>query len=205
MTIRPNPANIVDDVKLHRLTKDALRGNIEALYIVLKFLKSFRISSFNVIAYLIVYQAIMNIDNDLASECKKCGGICCRTGEDIPLYPFDFNDLRNVSHLDINKIVKKLNDQSYLPRPCIFQDMWRCTIHQFKPYACLSYPFASEDVQRSIILSASTIPPEPVIPDFCLAAKKIWNKIRLKMEEFQGTYGKIPTPEELLNLFLRDD
>ncbi|MCC6015869.1 MAG: YkgJ family cysteine cluster protein [Desulfurococcaceae archaeon] len=202
MTIRSNPANIVDGIKLHRLTKEALRGNIEALYTVLKFLKSFRIPSFNVIAYLIIYQVVMNVDNDLANECRRCGGICCKSGQDIPLYPFDLEDLEKKLGSCVSSVVKKVGDNHYLPRPCVFQSDWRCTIHQYKPYACLSYPFASEDVQQQILINTSSAPPEPIIPDFCLAAKKIWSRIKLEIDKFQGIYGRAPTPLELLNLLL---
>lgn len=190
------------DIEIHKLTKEALRGDIEALEIVTTFLSSFHITIFKAIAYLIVYQVIMNLDPDVVKECIICNGLCCKIGSEIPIYPFDLEDLRKVSQLDIGKVVKCSNDQCYLQRPCVFQVEWRCTVHKFKPYACLSYPFASEEVQKPILTNTIELPPKPIIPDICLAAKRIWSKINNRINRFKEIHGRIPEPMELIKYSL---
>lgn len=190
----------LDELEIHRLTKEALKGDIEALEIIVSFLTRFNIRSFKVVAYLIVYQTIMNLDSELGNDCERCGGICCKSGSEIQLYSFDLKDLMDIGNHDIIKVVKCSGSYCYLSRPCAFQVKWKCSIHRYKPYACLSYPFASEEVQYSVISSSQSIPPLPVIPEICTAAKKVWVKIYSKIEEFKEKYKRAPEPLELLKL-----
>lgn len=187
-------------LEIHRLTKEALKGNIEALKTILNFLTRFDIGSFKVVAYLIVYQTIMNLDLELGNDCEKCGGACCKSGPEIPFYSFDLEDLKNVDSLGVSKAIKCNSNYCYLLRPCVFQVEWRCLIHKYKPYACLSYPFASEEVQYLVINNPQNIPPLPVIPDVCIAAKKVWTKIYSKIEEFKEKHRRAPGPLEVLRL-----
>ncbi|MEM1525521.1 MAG: YkgJ family cysteine cluster protein [Ignisphaera sp.] len=187
-------------LEIHRLTKEALKGSIEALKMVLNFLTRFEIRSFKVIAYLIVYQTVMNLDLELGNDCEKCGGTCCKSGPEIPLYSFDLEELKNVDSLSISKAIKCSSGYCYLLRPCVFQVEWRCLIHRYKPYACLSYPFTSEEVQYSVISNPRNIPPLPIIPDTCIAAKKVWIKIYSKIEEFKEKHRRAPEPLEVLRL-----
>lgn len=186
------------DIEVHRLTKDALKGNMKALEIVIGFLSSFRITMFKAVAYLVVYQVIMNLDPGVVKECMLCNGLCCKIGSDIPIYSFDLEDLRDVLQLDMGKSVKCSNSQCHIQRPCPFQVEWRCTIHRFKPYACLSYPFASEEIQKPMLINIRELPPKPIIPNICLAAKKIWDKINNGINKFKENYGRMPEPMELI-------
>ncbi|MEM4789377.1 MAG: YkgJ family cysteine cluster protein [Ignisphaera sp.] len=190
----------LSELEIHMLTKEALKGDIEALKIIVEFLTRFNIQSFKVVAYLIVYQTIMNLDPELGNDCEKCGGICCKSGSEIQLYSFDLKDLMNIGDRDIIKVIKCNSSHCYLSRPCVFQAEWKCSIHRYKPYACLSYPFASGDVQYSVISNSQRIPPLPVIPEICMAAKKVWAKIYSKIEEFKLKYKRTPEPLELFKL-----
>ncbi|MEM0026723.1 MAG: YkgJ family cysteine cluster protein [Ignisphaera sp.] len=191
-----------DAKQIHFITKKALKDDMEAAEIIIEFLSDLEIKEAIATAYLIVYQIAMNVFLDLGEECKKCGGTCCKTGSAIELMDFDINELIE-SGADIAKLVK-LNRKYYIPRPCPFQDGWKCAIHKSKPYSCLSYPFAVEDIQKDII--ASWFPPNPLkpfIPDFCVAGKKAWYYIESAIHNFKNKYGRTPTPQELLQ-YLRN-
>ncbi|MEJ2778845.1 hypothetical protein [Stygiolobus sp. RP850M] len=47
--------------------------------------------------------------------------------------------------------LERKNGFYLLPRSCKFQKDWMRSINSFKPYACLSYPFAAEDEQIEVI------------------------------------------------------
>lgn len=182
---------------LHKLAKQALRGDTNSLLYLLSMLKFLGVPALKVVAYLLVYQYIMNKDPEAGELCRTCGGRCCQYGPEVPLYPFDFEDLEAANpnwraHVSCN------DGSCYIMRPCPFQRGWECTIHSFKPYACLSYPFASEDVQTKVLMQPPTrLPPEPVIPSFCLAAVRVWEKIKDRIKRFEGE-GRVPEPEDLL-------
>ncbi len=191
-----------DANQIHFITKKALKGDMKAAEIVIEFLSGLEIKEATAIAYLIVYQIAMNVLLDLGEECRKCGGMCCKMGSAIELMDFDISELIE-SGVDISKLVKS-NNKHYIPRPCPFQNGWKCTIHRSKPYSCLSYPFAVEDIQKDIIASWSPPnPPKPFIPDFCLAGKRAWQHIESAIQDFKNEYGREPTPQELLQ-YLRN-
>jgi len=189
--------------KIHYLTKKALKGDINAAKTVLRYLSRYQINAITVSLYLIVYQIIMNLYNIL-EECKLCNGKCCREGGYIPLYQFDIDELNKVFDNDILKYFIRIEDKYYyIPRPCPFLKDYICTIHNAKPYACLSYPFASEDLQINVL---TNIPdhgyPQPAIPYYCSAGFKIWNIITNNIDKFRSKRGRIPKPIELLEMFI---
>lgn len=186
-----------DANQIHLITKKALKGDMEVAEALIAFLSGLGMKEATATAYLIVYQIAMNALLDLGEECKKCGGICCKMGSAIELMDFDVSELIE-SGVDVNKLARS-NGKYYIPRPCPFQDGWKCTIHRSKPYACLSYPFAVEDIQKDTIASwFPPNPPKPFIPDFCLAGKKTWQYIESAIQDFKNEYGREPTPQELL-------
>lgn len=184
--------------KLHLFAKYALKGDEEAMRFVINILLSLGLPQTNAVAYLFVYQSIMNTYIDLKEECRKCGGVCCRFGEPVELYNFDIEDLKALS-IDLSRYIFKSGDRLYLPRPCSLQNGWACGVHSAKPYACLSYPFAVEDLQKEIISShINSKPPKPFIPHFCIAGQKVWSIIESAIREHESIYGKEPTPYDLL-------
>ena len=183
---------------IHILTKKALKGDIDSAKIVIEFLSGTGLKQAEAVAYLIVYQIVMNNFIDLGEECRQCGGICCRFGEPIQLYDFDLDDLRNAG-IDIDRYVIRRGSSVYLPRPCPFQKGWRCTIHFVKPYACLSYPFAVEDIQKDVIERYVSGVPEPFISGFCRAGQKAWSIIKMLIDDFRRIYNKDPSALELLD------
>jgi hypothetical protein len=197
-TTRRNKMGEDFEKTIHILTKKALRGDIDSAKIVIEFLSQTGLKQAKAVAYLIVYQIIMNNLIDLGEECRQCGGICCRFGEPIQLYDFDLDDLRNAG-IDIDRYITRRDGSVYLSRPCPFQDGWRCTIHSVKPYACLSYPFAVEDIQKDVIERYISGIPEPFIPSFCRAGWKTWNTIKMLIDNFRHTYNKDPSALELLD------
>ncbi|MDK6028051.1 YkgJ family cysteine cluster protein [Ignisphaera sp. 4213-co] len=187
----------IDANQIHFLTKKALKGDLESAKTIINFLMSLDMREAIVVAYLIAYQIIMNIYMNLGEECKKCGGICCKFGSPIELTEFDLSEII-AEGISLSGIMNESN-KYLIPRPCPFQDGWRCRIHENKPYACLSYPFAVEDIQKDVIVSwNSSEPPKPFIPQFCVAGQKTWDYIKFLIESFKKEHGKVPTPLELL-------
>lgn len=183
---------------LHLLTKLALKGNEETAELLINILLSLEAPQIRAIAYLLVYQIIMNTYIDLTEECKKCGGVCCKFGEPIELYSFDVEDLKSIVMEFDNYVIKNCG-KVYLPRPCPFQNEWACSVHNVKPYACLSYPFAVENLQKDVISSYTySHPPRPFIPHFCLAGQKVWNIIDSTIKDYKFLHGKEPLPQDLL-------
>jgi hypothetical protein len=101
--------------KLHLFAKYALKGDEEAMRFVINILLSLGLPQTNAVAYLFVYQSIMNTYIDLKEECRKCGGVCCRFGEPVELYNFDIEDLKALS-IDLSRYIFKSGDRLYLPR-----------------------------------------------------------------------------------------
>ena len=184
--------------EINLVTKKALKGDIDSAISLLDFLISTNVKEAIATAYLLVYQIAMNVYMDLGEDCKRCGGICCKSGPPIELYDFDVKDLIEAG-IDAYKYVVKENSKYYIRRPCPFQDGWRCKIHSFKPYACLCYPFAVEDLQKGVIESWSPPePPKPFIPSFCIAGLKAWKCIESIINEYKNRFGEAPSPKQLL-------
>jgi len=182
--------------------KKVLRGDLSEARNVVETLERAGLPTFRASAYLLVYQTAMNSLMDLSEECRKCGGKCCRLFKLIQLEDIDVKDL--VENLDpqvLNILAKDDQGNYYIETPCPFQKGWLCSIHNFKPYACLSYPFLDEDLQFDVVMNYDgTDPPVPIIPSFCLAASKAWTYIREVIERYRRDGGKAPSPIELLEL-----
>ncbi|BAB67517.1 YkgJ family cysteine cluster protein [Sulfurisphaera tokodaii] len=185
--------------QIHMLTKNALRGDIKSLEALFDFLEKFNAPISKFAMYSILYQVIMNNFLNLGKYCEECGGKCCKIGLPVPVYHFDYKELKARLSKDELKNLRKHNGFYTLSRPCPFQDSWKCKIHEFKPYACMSYPFATEDEQKDIMERYKDGIPDFKVPDFCIAGKKvkefmdeIVNKLRVKL-------GRDPTPREILN------
>ncbi len=190
--------------EVHRIIKSALKGDSQSIRIIFNYFSKF---SGNVIVikslYLLAYQIIMNISIDTSRECELCGGICCKYGALIPLYPFDIDDLLTI--IDKERLYQAImcDGDCYLRRPCPFQDRWKCSVHKYKPYACLSYPFATEEEQIEILKNPEEMPiVTPRIPSYCLAAKKAWDTIYNVIKNFKEHYNRYPKPVELIQYFM---
>lgn len=178
-----------------RAVKMALRGDLGLLELLVGLLEA---SGARGAAYLIVYQAAMNLDPGTARECESCGGACCREGPDVPLYPFDLEDLERGGLAGWEGLVKRVGGLHYLPRPCPLQEGWRCSVHEAKPYACLSYPFACEDLQAAALESREE-PPRPAVPSSCPAASRAWGRASLEEARLRRRLRRPPRPMELLH------
>ncbi|MEJ2775881.1 YkgJ family cysteine cluster protein [Sulfolobaceae archaeon RB850M] len=190
----------MDAEQIHMLTKKALKGDLESLNSLFNFLKQYNDQPIAKYAmYAIVYQYIMNNVIDLGKECETCGGKCCKSGNPIPVYDFDYKELS--ARLRTVR-VERFDGLYILRRPCPYQKGWMCTINSFKPYACLSYPFATEDEQMDVIKDYKDGIPDFKVPDFCIAGKKVKELIDKVVERFRREKGRDPLPEELLNEFL---
>lgn len=190
--------------EVHRLTKKALAGDVEALRALLNILTGSGVPVAVYAAYALVYQFAMNNLIDVSEECRRCGGRCCREGHPVPLYSFDIEELvRNLGPGVLAKLIRS-GDTWLLPRPCPFQEGWRCTIHRFKPYACLSYPFATEDEQIEEMkrYRGSGIP-KLRVPPGCPAGEKVKESVDAVAEGLRRRLGRDPTPQELLEELLR--
>lgn len=185
---------MVEDV--NKLTKLALKGDEKSLYDLLSFLEQYNVPVAKFGEYSIVFQLAMNKIIDTSRECEVCGGKCCKSGLSVPVYEFDYEEMsRNIHNLRL----EKSGNIYILPRPCPFLKGWACGIHKFKPYACLSYPFATEDEQIEVIkrYNGNGIP-DFHIPEFCLAGKKVKDIISQLVQEFKKRNGgRDPSPREL--------
>ncbi|MEM2220907.1 MAG: YkgJ family cysteine cluster protein [Ignisphaera sp.] len=188
---------------IHYLTKRALKGDVEKARIVLRYLDRYRVSVASISAYLIVFQFAMNL-LDISEECRFCGGRCCKERGYIPIYQFDIDDVTSMLGADAIRYFMKINSNYYLGRPCPFLKDWMCSINKVKPYACLSYPFASEEIQIGLFNRESNHPyPQPFIPHHCIAGYKAWKIISQAIDEFNAKNGRIPKPIELLEILWR--
>ncbi len=194
------------ETNLHLLAKRALRCDYDAAFTLIDLLWRYRdVRGLGYIAYCYVYQIAMNCLIDLASLCRQCGGLCCRSGPYIPIYRFDVEELQRVDP-DVRSRLVVIGNELYLPRPCPYQRDWMCTVHKVKPYACLSYPFATEDEQIEYIRRYSSIGnsyPDIYAPKHCLAAMKVKEIVDGVARELEKRLGRIPTPRELLETLLR--
>ncbi len=192
---------MISSREINIATKRALRGDLKAARRVLSFLWRYRgVPSAKYVAYALVYQIAMNSIIDVSEECRRCGGKCCREGSPLPLYDFDIEEMeRQLDREALSRYLIRGDDYYLLPRPCPFQQGWACTIHKVKPYACLSYPFATEDEQLAQIreYSGEGIP-TPYTPPHCLAAQKVLDIVTKAIEKLQKGLGRDPTPIELL-------
>lgn len=191
---------MISDREVHIATKRALRGDFPAAKTVLNLLWNYReIPAIKYVAYALVYQIAMNAIADVSNECRKCGGICCKQGTPLPLYDFDLGELRHHLGSEIDRYVLYTEGVYLLPRPCPFLRGWRCGIHRFKPYACLSYPFTTEDEQLPHIerYNGDEIP-IPYAPPHCIAAHRVISIVVNAVNRLRTAYGRDPTPIELL-------
>ncbi len=191
-----------DEINL--LTKRGLRGDLEAAYVVIDFLWKFEnVAIAKYVAYAFVYQIAMNVLVDTSNLCAQCGGVCCREGPPIPIYSFDIEDLRNALGRKVFDYIEKMDEIYVLRRPCPFQRGWKCAVHAYKPYACLSYPFMVEEIA---IEGAEKYDgkglPDIVTPPKCLAGVHVKNLVDGVAKKMVKELGREPTPRELLNELL---
>lgn len=188
--------------RIHYLTKQALKGDVEKARTILKQLERYRVSAIDTPLYLVVYQIAMNT-LDISEECRLCGGVCCKEGGYIPVYQFDIEELRGALGSGVLKYLVKIGGDYYLQRPCPFLKDWLCSIHRVKPYACLSYPFASEEVQSSVLTISSHTYPKPVVPHYCRAGYRVWSIIAGVIDRLTAEKSRTLRPVELLEALLK--
>ena len=191
---------LISDRDVHIATKKALRGDLLAAKKVLNLLWSYReVPAVKYVAYALVYQITMNAIVDTSNDCRKCGGVCCKQGAPLPLYDFDLDEMRSHLGSEVYRHVLHVDGMYLLPRPCPFLRGWECSIHRFKPYACLSYPFATEDEQLPYIERYNGIGiPVPYTPSHCIAAHRVVSIVVNAVNRLRTAYGRDPTPIELL-------
>ena len=182
------------------LTKKALKGDVNSLKEIIKFLKGYNAPIAKFAIYSIIYQFTMNNIIDLVNECKTCGGKCCKVGLPVPVYHYDYEEMQR--HLRIK--LERKNGFYLLPRPCKFQKDWMCSINSFKPYACLSYPFATEDEQIEVIKNYDgNGVPDFQVPEFCLAGAKVKKFLNSLIENLKREKRTEPDPEEIIDVLLK--
>ena len=149
-------------------------------------------------AYALVYQIAMNLDPALGEICRVCGGECCKRGPPIPVYDFDLDELAR-HRPDALKYIEDLGPQRVIRRPCPFQQGWRCSIHEFKPYACLCYPFMTEEVAIRGIekYSGMGVPDVETDPE-CRAGLAIKETVDSIVDQLRAELKRDPSPTELL-------
>lgn len=189
-----------DEINL--LVKKGLRGELSSFEKVLDLLEKYdKVPEARFGMYSLIFQIAMNVFIDVSKYCEECGGKCCKSGYPVPVYRFDYKELR--INLDGNslKYLNKADENLYLlPRPCPFQKGWMCGIHKFKPYACLSFPFATEDEQRDVITSYNGNGiPEFKVPEYCIAGRKVKEILEDIIKELYTRLKRDPTPRELYN------
>ncbi len=192
---------MISNREINIATKRALRGDLRAARRVLNFLWRYSgVPPAKYVAYALVYQIAMNNIIDVSEECRRCGGRCCREGAPLPLYDFDIEEMeKQLDKESLSRYLIRSGNYYLLPRPCPFQQGWLCTIHSVKPYACLSYPFATEDEQLPRIREyGGEGIPIPYTPPHCLAAQKVLDIVAKAIEELRKSLGRDPTPIELL-------
>ncbi|QGA68310.1 YkgJ family cysteine cluster protein [Sulfolobus sp. E11-6] len=190
----------VDQINL--MTKKGLRGDLNSFERLLEFLEKYEHSPVVKYGmYSLVFQIAMNKFIDVSKYCEECGGKCCQIGYPVPVYRFDYEELRDRLDMDdLKKFEKVDNNLFLLRRPCQFQKGWLCSIHKIKPYACLSYPFATEDDQKEVINSCDGKGiPDFKVPEYCLAGKQVKKIINQIINDLINKLGRIPTPRELYN------
>ncbi|AAY81138.1 YkgJ family cysteine cluster protein [Sulfolobus acidocaldarius] len=181
-------------------TKKGLREDLEAFERILNALEKYEtipIVKFGL--YSLVFQLAMNVFLDVSSYCERCGGKCCDYGFGIPVYEFDYKEI-------VNKLggAKGISDKRdsvnfrILERPCPYKRGWACGIHSFKPYACLSFPFSTEDEQKEVMdtYNGEGIP-EFKLPEYCIAGKKVREIVKKIIDDLTKRLGRQPSPREL--------
>lgn len=189
--------------EINLITKKALQGDLKSLNELFSFLEKYNAPIARYAMYAILYQVVMNNYLDLGKYCEECGGKCCKSGLPIPVYEFDYKELKVRLKQEELKNFRKVNGIYTLSRPCPFQKGWLCTIHTFKPYACMSYPFATEDEQKDVIDSYKSGIPNFKVPDFCIAGKKVKEFMDGIVNDFKNKVGREPSPRELLEEVLK--
>ncbi|WP_225905712.1 YkgJ family cysteine cluster protein [Stygiolobus caldivivus] len=167
----------------------------------IQFLESYDVPVAKFAIYSLIYQYAMNNIINLKEECEKCGGKCCKSGLPVPVYDFDYEEM--TKHIRLK--LEKKNSIYLIPRPCKYQKGWTCSINSFKPYACLSYPFATEDEQIEVIKNYNGKGvPDFNVPDFCTAGKKVKALMDSLIKNLRKEKGREPKPEEVLIALLND-
>ncbi|AWR96963.1 YkgJ family cysteine cluster protein [Acidianus sulfidivorans JP7] len=186
---------MISEEQVNKLTKEALRSNLDALDKIIGFLEKYENSPIAKFAiYSILFQFVFNSLDETGKLCEECGGKCCKSGYPIPVYNFDYNEMKK--HIKLN--LQKQGDIHLLSRPCPFQKGWMCTIHEFKPYACLSFPFATEDEQIEVIKSYDGKGiPNFHVPSYCSAGKMTIEYINRVLENLKTKLQRDPSPREL--------
>lgn len=187
------------------LTKKALKGDLASAREVISLLWSYRaVPQAKYVAYALVYQIALNKWSRVAEICMQCGGRCCREGPPIPIYDFDIEELRAKYPHALELLSRVGNDNYVLPRPCPLQRGWRCSIHDAKPYACLSYPFMVEEFAVPAIsrqLDKEVVEVEAV--NRCPASLEVKNLVDGVRERLRRELGRDPKPMELLEEIAR--
>ncbi|ARM75608.1 YkgJ family cysteine cluster protein [Acidianus manzaensis] len=186
---------MINEEEINKLTKEALRSNLDSLGRIINFLGKYEnspIAKFGI--YSIIFQYVFNTHEETGKLCRQCGGKCCKVGYPVPVYNFDYNEMKK--HLQLK--LQKQGDIYLLPRPCPFQKDWMCTIHQFKPYACLSYPFATEDEQMNTIKEYNGKGlPNFHVPEYCLSGKMVIEYMKEVYTNLKNKLNRDPSPKEL--------
>ncbi|AOL16781.1 hypothetical protein BFU36_08765 [Sulfolobus sp. A20] len=195
----------IDFDYINQLAKRSLGGDLksfEKLLNILEKYENFPQVKFGL--YSLIYQLSMNVFIDVSKECEKCGGKCCKSGYPIPVYEFDYKELAKRMNREELEKLRRVDNIYLLPRPCPFQQGWVCTIHRFKPYACLSFPFATEDEQREIInnYDGKGIP-DFKVPEYCIAGKKVKETLNAIISDLEKCLGRKPTPKELYQAIMK--
>ncbi|ADB88515.1 YkgJ family cysteine cluster protein [Saccharolobus islandicus] len=188
--------------QINLITKRGLRGDLKSFERLLDFLEKYEgISIIKYGMYSLIFQIAMNKFIDTSKDCEECGGKCCQIGYPVPVYGFDYEELRNrLNTDDLKKLEKIENNLFLLRRPCQFQKGWLCSIHKIKPYACLSYPFATEDEQKEVINSYDGKGvPDFKVPEYCPAGKRVKDIMNKIINDLINKLGRVPTPRELYN------
>ncbi|MEM1620110.1 MAG: YkgJ family cysteine cluster protein [Fervidicoccaceae archaeon] len=179
---------------LNRAAKLGLRGDPRELRRVLERLERYEfLPQIKFAAYALVAQFYMNTSPSTPSECEACGARCCLEGPPLPIYDFDLEELVEAG-VDAS-IFSEVEGLRVLPRPCPLLRGWACSVQPVKPYACLSYPLATEDEQAEAMASYDGEGlPRLIAPESCPAAARALREL----EELSSSLGREPRPLELL-------
>jgi len=88
-------------------------------------------------------------------SCQECGG-CCRGDIGTKRVWIDKEDIRNiitgtsVSKKYIKRISVVGENGRYLPTPCQFLENKMCTIYQYRPNACKSFPWVGDTIENGV-------------------------------------------------------
>ncbi|NON63055.1 YkgJ family cysteine cluster protein, partial [Acidianus sp. RZ1] len=188
--------------EINLLTKRALSGDKKSLLEILNFLEKFDQPLTRFASYSILYQFAFNSLYDIGKYCEECGGKCCKSGDPIQVFNFDYEEIKKMGG-DVGRL-RKNGKIHLLSRPCPFQNGWACSIHKFKPYSCLSYPFATEDEQMIVIKEYKDGIPDFKVPEFCTSGKVVKDRLNNVEKELREKLGRIPSAKEILEFLMKE-